>query len=260
MRLEIEDKDLEKMKQFYEEYKNEDKVKERFRYNVKEKSIDFSEETFWWRMVGCLLTTQQKSGSGSPVEKFMEQKPFPLSLEKCRNNKDNLTAYTEEKLKNSETKGRLRFRIGDFLGSNLDKLDSCGGWEKIAEYAEKLSEIRNAEPRFDNITLEREAVNYICDCSEFKGFGPKQSRHLWQALGYTRYEIPIDSRAVNWFNENEIFPICLSKRGLSDKEYYEAVLDIIQDICRKICILPCCFDAALFHYSNSSKKKNRTDK
>lgn len=253
MRLEIEDKDFEKMKQFYEKYKNEEKVKERIRDNVTEKLIDFSEETFWWQMVGCLLTTQQKSGPGSPVEKFMEKKTFPLNLEECRNNKDNLTAYTEEKLKNSETRGRLRSRIGDFLGSNLDKLDSRGGWEKIAEYAEKLSEIRNAKPRFDNRTLEREAVNYLCDCSEFKGFGPKQSRHLWQALGYTRYEIPIDSRVTNWFNDNEIFPVPLSKKGLADKKYYEGILDIIHKMCYKIDILHCAFDAALFYYSGKEK-------
>jgi hypothetical protein len=28
----------------------------------------------------------------------------------------------------------------------------------------------------------------------FEGFGPKQSRNLLQALGLTRYEIPIDIR------------------------------------------------------------------
>ena len=34
--------------------------------------------------------------------------------------------------------------------------------------------------------------------SGLAGFGPKQARSLWQCMGVTQYEIPLDSRIADW--------------------------------------------------------------
>lgn len=39
--------------------------------------------TFWQSLVGCLLTTQQRSGPRSAVSLFIRARPFPLSYAVC---------------------------------------------------------------------------------------------------------------------------------------------------------------------------------
>ena len=78
-----------------------------------------------------------------------------------------------------------------------------------------------------------------------KGFGPKQSRNLWQTLGLTRFEIPIDSRITKWFNRFG-FPLKLSANALSDPNYYDFVMDGIQEVCDASSVYPCVLDAAIF--------------
>ena len=77
------------------------------------------------------------------------------------------------------------------------------------------------------------------------GFGPKQARNLLQALGLTRYEIPLDSRITKWLNEFG-FPMTLSSSALGDSGYYELVLDGIQELCRHSDGYPCVLDAVIF--------------
>jgi hypothetical protein len=56
-------------------------VVERVRRNVSGKGCRFSREAFWRVTVGCLMTTQQRSGPDSAVARFMRAKPFPLRQE-----------------------------------------------------------------------------------------------------------------------------------------------------------------------------------
>ncbi len=83
--------------------------------------------------------------------------------------------------------------------------------------------------------IERNIANYV---AIHKGFGPKQSRNLLQALGLTRFEIPIDSRVTKWLNEFG-FPIrfecnCL---GLTCP-YYEFVSDGVKALCARCEVFP----------------------
>ncbi|MCK9270029.1 MAG: hypothetical protein WC271_07755 [Bacteroidales bacterium] len=80
---------------------------------------------------------------------------------------------------------------------------------------------------------------------DFNGFGPKQSRNFLQALGLTKYEIPIDSRITTWLNDFG-FPVTLTSSPLGDKGYYHFVSDGIQELCEKAEIYPCILDAAIF--------------
>lgn len=79
---------------------------------------------FWYALVMCLLTSQQKSGPRSAVTRFLSLKPFPLSLEWCEAGMTETAAA--DIVKGS---GGLRFhaRIARFLTTNLRAL-SGPGW------------------------------------------------------------------------------------------------------------------------------------
>lgn len=79
----------------------------------------------------------------------------------------------------------------------------------------------------------------------FKGFGSKQARDFLQTLDLTKYEIPIDSRIMNWM-KGFGFPILFSPTALQDKSFYHFVSDGIQLLCEKANIYPCVLDAAIF--------------
>lgn len=214
---------------------------ETFDVNVKNLSIDSSKDDFWKTIVGCLLSTQQNSSPNAPISKFLDQEPFSLCLEECKRN--DLQYYAVKVLSDF---GGIRYynNIAKYLDYNLKWLEESNGWEQICLAAKTLAELRKRDPVFDDIKVERMASNLIDE--KLKGFGPKQSRNFWQWMGYTRYEIPIDSRLIKWINKRKILPIKLSSNALSDKDYYEMVLDWIQYLCKEANVLPCLLDAAIF--------------
>lgn len=209
--------------------------------NVKNLLIDSSKDDFWKTIVGCLLSTQQNSNPESPISKFLDQEPFPLCLEECK--RSDLESYAATVLSNF---GGIRFynNIARYLKNNLKLLEESDGWEQIYLTAKTLAELRKRDPVFEDIKVERMASNLVDE--KLSGFGPKQSRNFWQWMGYTRYEIPIDSRLIKWINKREILPIKLASNALSNKDYYEMVLDWVQFLCKEANVLPCLLDAAIF--------------
>lgn len=244
MKIEIttEKKDIDKIRELLENQKNDTLFIERYDRNAKVSSPKFSKDDFWSAMLGCLLTTQQKSGPKSPTTQLLNTNPFPLSLNLCESN--GTKEYTEKVLKDF---GGVRFteKIGKYADENLRRLNS-GGWQSIANEAEKLAKLKAREPIFEDIIYERSAANFIMKNLNLKGFGPKQSRNLWQWVGYTRFEIPLDSRVIKWLNSNNIFPWKITPTALADVYYYEMVLDWIQKLCKDADVLPCMLDAAIF--------------
>ena len=69
--IEIEYADIQKIKQFYDNHKDNKFVQVRYNRNVLRKELDFSWEFLWKSIIMCLLTTQQRSGPTSPVSKFI---------------------------------------------------------------------------------------------------------------------------------------------------------------------------------------------
>ena len=190
-------------------------------------------ESIWHALIMCLLTTQQRSGPTSPVTRFLHTKPFPLSWNKCLSASD-LPKLTDTTL--SEFGGLRRARsIAASIEKNLNYL-KLTGWDELLPIITGLQDHHTQEN-------ERSAARSLS--SVLNGIGPKQSRNLLQSLGLTQHEIPLDSRIVKWLNESG-FPIRLSAGGLSDHDYYEFIMDGIQELCRKADILPCVFDALVF--------------
>ncbi|MFD0986252.1 hypothetical protein [Methyloligella solikamskensis] len=163
----------------------------------------------------------------------MRTKPFPLTYEAMRGRRKPET-FIAKALKNS---GGIRFGpgIASQLSANFRRLED-GEWRRTLQQCNRLRKPVSQ-------AVEKEVAEYIQET--FHGFGPKQSRNLLQALGLTRYEIPIDSRVTDWLNEFG-FPVRLTAAGLADGNYYDFISDGIQALCAASDVYPCVLDAAIF--------------
>ena len=230
---EITPDDVAKVNVFFESQKNSCFVRERTRRNLSDMKCDLSKADFWVAMVGCLLTTQQRSGPDSPISRFLDEKPFPLDYALCAGQAD-----LEKFVGTTLTKfGGIRraTTIGREVKKNYDYLER-GGWGAIFDVTTTLR-------HSSTIAQEREAAAFVDE--NLAGFGPKQSRNLLQWLGLTKYETPIDSRITKWLNEFG-FPFRLTAAALADPYYYQFVEDGLQQLCAASSIYPCQMDAAIF--------------
>lgn len=252
----IDEKDIHHIQEFVDSQRGKSFVESRIVRNVKGAIPDFNRDIFWKEMISCLLTTQQRSGPESFVTRFICTDPFPLNLNECKN-KSNLKEFVEDTITNFRGLRRAK-TIGDEVLCNFKWLKD-GGWQEIEVVVKSLVELRRRSSRFDDksIDIEREAAKVAID--KLKGFGPKQSRNLWQSLGLTRFEIPVDSRITEWFNKNG-FPVMLSAGALSDENYYEFVMEGIQKACEASDVYPCVLDAAIFASFDQEWPKDKLTK
>lgn len=229
----IDPQDIQRVRAFVEQYRGNAFVQLRVKRNVEGDKPEVTKEDFWQAMVACLLTTQQRSGPGSAVTRFFNTKPFPLALSTCEQ-----SSGLEQFVKTTLTGfGGLRRTniIAREMADNIRHFEA-ESWAETYQVVESLR-------LNDTIPVERQAAHFIA--AHYKGFGPKQSRNLLQSLGLTRYEIPIDSRIIKWLNDFG-FPLKVSASALSDPDYYEFVMDGIQQLCAECGIYPCVLDAAIF--------------
>jgi hypothetical protein len=225
--------DIAKVKSLMRARRHDANVKRRKAVNCASRKLTIDKKRFWEVLVATRLTSQQNSSPTGPVSRFVNRKPFPLSYDVVarESSAEALTAATLRKA------GGIRFidKIAREMAYNFDLLEN-GEWDDVLRRCNELTKPVSREK-------EVEVAAYMQ--AKFKGFGPKQSRNLLQALGLTRYEIPIDSRVTNWLNEFG-FPVRLTATALADINYYNFVSDGIQLLCSKSGILPCLFDAAVF--------------
>lgn len=217
-------------------------VLERTRENVDGPAPTWDQEHFWYVLMGCLLTTQQKSTTGKPVSRFLSTEPFPLMLSVCRKNPGH-----EFVLRTLTDFGGIRrtFTIAWQAKEKLEWLEK-GGWAKVERLFKQLRAQREREPQPSDRAAERNAARFIDEA--LGGFGPKQSRNLWQWLGLTRYEITLDSRVAT--RVNALLSFRIDKKKLINSAYYESCLDHLQAACAEAGVLPCVFDAAAFDDEN----------
>ena len=215
-------------------------IQRRREVNLSRMIPSYSRGKIWWTMVMCLLTSQQRSNSGSPIHRFLFANPFALTLDSLETS-TNTEEFIRETLENY---GGIRFapKIAGYMKFNLDKLNS-GVWEGVERHFQILLAQRKQTPKPDHYVAERVAARYMNET--FKGFGPKQSRNFWQDLGLTRYEFVLDSRFSKWLKQVG-FPIPVSPGSLSDEEFYCFLSDTLRDLCVRAEILPCVLDAAIF--------------
>lgn len=207
-------------------------VRARMAKNLAKTKPPVGRQQFWFHMAGMRLTSVQRSGPNSYVARFIRTVPFPLAYDATCGARD-----VESFLANALRKaGGIRFvdSIARQLAANFRRLEE-GEWDEALRQCNQL-----ASPM--SRVIEKEVANYI---DTYDGFGPKQSRNFLQALGLTRFEIPIDSRVTDWLNEFG-FPVRLNAAALADRNYYEFVSEGIQALCAKCDVFPCILDAAIF--------------
>lgn len=209
-------------------------VKERRDRNLAVDKPEVTKSRFWKAMSAMRLTSMQKSGPKSAVAKLIQTDPYPLEFEKIGASSDPWSAI-ETAIRSS---GGIRFhgKIATDLAKNFSKLEESY-WDETLDRCNRLI------GRDTNQSSERAVAHFIANT--FRGFGPKQSRNLLQALGLTRYEIPIDSRVTKWLRKSK-FPVPVNAILLSDPEYYDFVLDGFQKLSADADIFPCELDAIIF--------------
>ena len=231
----VSKKDIELVQSLVKRHRKNPVVKDRFARNLRSDKPPVKKEQFWKSLVHCLLTTQQPSGPKSLVNQFSKTSPFPLRFNLCLEKGKKLRMFTEKLI---SKKGMRRNKvIATELEDNLCYLEENGGWK------ETMAAVRNLQTN-QTVECERDTAAFIIE--HFNGFGPKQSRNLLQALGLTRYEIPLDSRITKWLNNDLGFPMRLSSKELGNLNYYNFVLDGFQKLCKQSGVYPCVLDAAIF--------------
>ena len=121
----IEEEDIKNIKNFYDSQINRPFVKKRINKNLSSPIPEFSIQEFWYGIISCLITTQQRSGPDSPVSRFINTKPFPLGYYKCRN-ESILNKFVEDTITNFGGLRRSK-TLGDEIQYNMKWLES-GGW------------------------------------------------------------------------------------------------------------------------------------
>jgi hypothetical protein len=154
----IENNDIQKVKEFYKRHKKNVFVLNRIKRNVEREGPNFSKEIFWRAMISCLLTTQQRSGPNSSVTKFICTKPFPLNYSRCKASV-NPGRLVEETINDFGGLRRAK-TIAEQVEYNFIWLENSG-WQIINEIVKKLK--NNQESR-----VERESAEIIMD--NLKGF------------------------------------------------------------------------------------------
>lgn len=225
--------DGKRLRRFVDELRDTPFVQARIQKNLTAVKPRVSRQKVWKIHLGCLLTTQQRSGPESPVGRFMRLRPFPLTYGRCRSD----LRLDWRILRTLTDHGGIRRTrtIAAYAAENLQYLEA-GAWSDLLG---DLNGLRGST----SVDEERRVADSIADA--LKGFGPKQSRNLIQWLGLSRYETPLDSRITKWLNEFG-FPVDLSPVVLSDRSYYHFVADGFQALCARAGEYPCVVDAAIF--------------
>jgi hypothetical protein len=229
----VEPDDIARVRGFFGLHRDNPFVKLRVATNLADDKPPVTKELFWEVMIACLLTTQHRSGPGTPVTRFISTRPFPLRYELCLGRAD-MDVFVAEVLAGF---GGLRrsTSIDREAKANWAYLEE-GGWRATEQALEQVRLHPSPE-------AERHAARFVDD--HYRGFGPKQSRNLLQGLGLSRFEVPIDSRITKWFNEFG-FPVKLTAGALADRNYFEFVSDGFQRLAEACGIVPCVLDAAIF--------------
>jgi hypothetical protein len=241
--MEFDSGEIEKVKSIVEHKLNTGR---RFVVNRHMKNVDWSplvvtDDDIWTAHIMCLLTTQQRSGPGSPVNNLLDMTPFPLSLAACHQMND--VSYSVLQILNDVGGIRRTNKIATAMQSNLALLDN-GEWAQLRHWRDVLLQQRTASPQPEHRAAEEQAARYM---NQFREFGPKQARNFWQSLGLTRYVFVLDSRIIRWLRRELAFETgLLTPDGLGDEKYYEFVSNLLFELCSRAAVLPCLFDAAIF--------------
>ena len=235
-----QDKDL--VHELLKKHKGNRLLQYRVKVNLSEKrKTEVTKEIFWRNMIAMRLTAQQSSDPGSYVDEFNKKNPYPLAYETVAQvaQQEDISKFVTDTIKEHKAHYRAP-TIGRQTAQNYYRLTEWGMWEGLLKQVNRLTTLQSKE-------VERSIATYL----DFilVGISHKQSRNILQELGLTRYEIPIDSRVLNWLRDKTSFPeeqYLYHRDRMSNQNAYESLLDEIQRLCEACNEYPCLVDAAIF--------------
>ncbi len=206
--------------------------KRRLKKNVNREGISLKKDEIWRVMLGCQVTSVQRSGPDSLVGKFINSGSKVLSYKVCKA-QQNLEEFIQSEIK------QLRFNvnIAKRQAKIFEHLES-GGWKLLLD---KLETIEIAPTK----AKERAVVEYLTS-GNFPGLGPKQARNFIQWLGLSQHVIPLDSRVFSRMKEYGVSPVPKKGEGMGEEPLYRFFEDGLGEIAKKIGVLPCMLDACTF--------------
>lgn len=224
---------LSKWKRLVDEQWEKKLPQHRYQVNVKRIGIDLSKGSVWRALVGCQVTTQQRSGPKSGVSRFLKSSSPALSIAACRS-AANLSDMLEREL------NQAGLRRAPTIATNLVTIYNhleAGEWKELA------GQLATLETR-PTLLKERSVVNYLLG-GKYPGLGQKQSRNFIQWVGVSRYEVPLDSRVLK---RMQTFGASFVPSGsaLTDEAVYLFVQDCLQQVASALNIYPCMLDACIF--------------
>jgi hypothetical protein len=206
-------------------------AKERKSKNIEKKGIDLSKNNVWKILVGCEITSRQKSGENSPTDQLLKSGSKLFDFNYCKNNHN----FIIEELKKFNL--RRYNTIAEWLILIIKEWE-LGEWDILQK---KLTLLKKDHSKED----EKQIIDYLRS-GKYKGLGLKQSRNFLQWLGLSIYEIPIDSRVIKVL-ENCGCNFIPGPKALQDDATYEYLENGLQMISEELQILPCELDACFFH-------------
>jgi hypothetical protein len=230
---EINEETLSRWRDFVDKNSKNQAVLKRHERNVKRNGIDLSKTNLWHVLVGCQVTTQQRSGPDTPVSRFLRSESGAVNYKVCRH-----SATLCEFLENEFTKAGLR--RAPTMARNLSQIFvhlENGEWNILMQ---NLKTLKNKTTK----NKELKVVKYL-QTNMYPGLGPKQARNFIQWVGLSRYEVPLDSRVLKKLKEYGCTFVPRAT-ALSDETVYRFVQAGVQQIAASLDIYPCILDACIF--------------
>ena len=229
-------KDIKAVDRLLDKHKGSKVLLRRVKRNLAESKEEITKEQFWHSMTSMRLTTLRRSGPEDLVHKFSEMNPYPLAYETVSQQED-IAKFVANTLKKHKAY-HFYDKVGVETAQNFYRLTEWQMWEGLLKLVNQLITLQD-------IGVERSISRYLSFA--LTGIGPKQARNTLQDLGLTRYEIPIDSRLLEWLRDETTFPNeKIISNKMSNPNYYESLLDEIQKLCKACNEYPCLVDAAIF--------------
>lgn len=229
----IDDASLDRWRRLATSFQLDPIVQERYERNVRRKAVNLSKPELWRVMVGCQITSMQRSGPTSKVSQFLKSGSPALNYETCRTQEEP-APFIRAQLQ------RAKLWRAKPIASNLSKVLAeleRGEWKALVAHLGTLE-------KHTTKAKERAVAQYL-QSKTFPGIGPKQSRNYIQWLGLSRYEIPLDSRMLKTLKRLgcKFVP---GSGALGDETVYLFVQDVVQEIAARLNIYPCVLDACVF--------------
>lgn len=228
----IDESSLTPWKRIVKENMHKGVPTDRLTKNVKRLGITLTKDSIWRVMLGCQVTSAQRSGPDSLVSQFMKSSSKALIYRECKK-QENLEEFICSEIK----KLRFNAKISRQLGQIFEYLED-GGWTPL------LTVLKTIE--YSTTKDKEHAVVEHLTSGNFPGLGPKQARNFIQGLGLSQYVIPLDTRIFSRMKEYGISPVPKKGEGMGKEPLYRFFEDGLGQIAKKLGVLPCILDACTF--------------